>query len=131
MVWGGFTTRVGIGVRLRQGYGGQPSRGLRAVAHASRQVSEGWCGRGDSNPHGLATASPSSWCVCQFRHFRRQVNRGTDVPREVIAVYRVTAASNSSAMTAGSLAGEVAPPLRLPPTLARVDPRPLGSTRAQ
>ena len=29
-----------------------------------------WCGRGDSNPHGLATVSPSSWCVCQFRHFR-------------------------------------------------------------
>jgi hypothetical protein len=29
-----------------------------------------WCGRGDSNPHGIATASPSSWCVCQFRHFR-------------------------------------------------------------
>ena len=31
-----------------------------------------WCGRGDSNPHGLATASPSSWCVCQFRHFREE-----------------------------------------------------------
>ena len=31
---------------------------------------ERWCGRGDSNPHGLATVSPSSWCVCQFRHFR-------------------------------------------------------------
>jgi hypothetical protein len=29
-----------------------------------------WCGRGDSNPHALASASPSSWCVCQFRHFR-------------------------------------------------------------
>ena len=29
-----------------------------------------WCERGDSNPHGIATASPSSWCVCQFRHFR-------------------------------------------------------------
>src|SRR5438093_1335586 len=34
------------------------------------RVSDGWCGRGDSNPHDLATASPSSWCVCQFRHFR-------------------------------------------------------------
>ena len=22
-----------------------------------------WCGRGDSNPYGLATASPSSWFV--------------------------------------------------------------------
>ena len=30
-----------------------------------------WCGRGDSNPHDIATASPSSWCVCQFRHFRK------------------------------------------------------------
>ena len=29
-----------------------------------------WCGRGDSNPHALASVSPSSWCVCQFRHFR-------------------------------------------------------------
>src|SRR5690606_1969558 len=29
-----------------------------------------WCERGDSNPHDLAIASPSSWCVCQFRHFR-------------------------------------------------------------
>ncbi len=25
------------------------------------QDPEGWCGRGDSNPHGVATASPSSW----------------------------------------------------------------------
>src|SRR5258705_12485013 len=33
-------------------------------------ILRGWCGRGDSNPHGIATASPSSWCVCQFRHFR-------------------------------------------------------------
>ncbi len=31
-----------------------------------------WCERGDSNPHGIATASPSSWCVCQFRHFREE-----------------------------------------------------------
>src|SRR5262245_25036865 len=31
-----------------------------------------WCGRGDSNPHALASASPSSWCVCQFRHFRKE-----------------------------------------------------------
>src|SRR5579872_2460804 len=31
-----------------------------------------WCGRGDSNPHALASASPSSWCVCQFRHFRKK-----------------------------------------------------------
>lgn len=31
-----------------------------------------WCGREDSNLHGIATASPSSWCVCQFRHFRKR-----------------------------------------------------------
>src|SRR6187402_1406762 len=35
-----------------------------------------WCGRGDSNPHGIATASPSSWCVCQFRHFRISTTTG-------------------------------------------------------
>ena len=34
-----------------------------------------WCGRGDSNPHDIATASPSSWCVCQFRHFRVEGRR--------------------------------------------------------
>ena len=33
-------------------------------------MSEVWCGRGDSNPHGIATAAHSSWCVCQFGHFR-------------------------------------------------------------
>src|SRR6266446_7244108 len=32
-----------------------------------------WCGREDSNLHGIATASPSSWCVCQFRHCRTRV----------------------------------------------------------
>ena len=26
----------------------------------------------DSNHHGIATASPSSWCVCQFRHDRME-----------------------------------------------------------
>ena len=28
-----------------------------------------WCRRGDLNPHALTGASPSSWCVCLFRHF--------------------------------------------------------------
>src|SRR3954454_22746633 len=37
-----------------------------------RNVLRRWCERGDSNPHGIATASPSSWCVCQFRHFREE-----------------------------------------------------------
>jgi hypothetical protein len=44
---------------------------------------EEWCGRVDSNHHGIATASPSSWCVCQFRHdrvselykYKREANR--------------------------------------------------------
>ena len=37
------------------------------------KVCEGiWCGRVDSNHHGIATASPSSWCVCQFRHDRTE-----------------------------------------------------------
>ena len=39
-----------------------------------------WCGRVDSNHHGIATASPSSWCVCQFRHDR---NHG--VSNEIVA----------------------------------------------
>lgn len=42
----------------------QPKRGKKRV---SRKI---WCGRVDSNHHGIATASPSSWCVCQFRHDR-------------------------------------------------------------
>src|SRR3954465_13192495 len=50
----------------------QPSRGLpsRSSGFGTYGVSEGWCGRKDSNLHALAGASPSSWCVCQFRHFR-------------------------------------------------------------
>ena len=42
---------------------------LQWTAFAWR-LSEGWCERRDSNSNGIATASPSSWCVCQFRHFR-------------------------------------------------------------
>ncbi len=44
--------------------------GSPTEAHARYTMSEGWCGRGDLNSYGIATASPSSWCVCQFRHFR-------------------------------------------------------------
>ena len=80
---------VSARVRVRLRYG--PVRGLPPVASAGQpspwlacpavarprgsgkpRVSEGWCGRGDSNPHALASASPSSWCVCQFRHFRNE-----------------------------------------------------------
>src|SRR5204863_3164189 len=42
-----------------------------------------WCGRGDSNPYGIATASPSSWCVCQFRHFRKWMVRQLGVTAEI------------------------------------------------
>ena len=31
-----------------------------------------WCGSGDLNPDAPKSASPSSWCVCQFRHFRAE-----------------------------------------------------------
>ena len=39
------------------------------------QIKKRWCGRVDSNHHGIATASPSSWCVCQFRHDRTEEKR--------------------------------------------------------
>src|SRR6185369_2961891 len=32
-----------------------------------------WCGGMESNHHGVAPASPSSWCVYQFRHHRISV----------------------------------------------------------
>src|SRR2546430_3827670 len=48
-------------------------RGRRSqTGGADLQKQKSWCGRKDSNLHGIATASPSSWCVCQFRHFRKQ-----------------------------------------------------------
>jgi hypothetical protein len=49
-----------------------PDAQHRGFLFASRFASriESWCGRVDSNHHGIATASPSSWCVCQFRHDR-------------------------------------------------------------
>src|SRR5579871_4502409 len=40
-----------------------------------RRLEKKWCGREDSNLHGIATASPSSWCVCQFRHCRTGVTK--------------------------------------------------------
>ena len=57
--------------RLPSPVAGLPSRSSPEVS-GKPMVSEGWCGRGDSNPHTLASASPSSWCVCQFRHFRNE-----------------------------------------------------------
>ena len=50
---------------------------LRTPSSARNEPkASGWCERGDSNPHGIATASPSSWCVCQFRHFREEGRSG-------------------------------------------------------
>ena len=41
-------------------------RGSRAKGEGREE----WCGEEDSNFHGVAPASPSSWCVYQFRHRR-------------------------------------------------------------
>src|SRR5262245_11157149 len=54
-------------------------------------MSEGWCGSGDLNPDGIATASPSSWCVCQFRHFRVAVRVRRDGPVRLTAFALATA----------------------------------------
>ena len=48
---------------------------LNRIADIIREHWQEWCGRGDSNPHALASVSPSSWCVCQFRHFRTMIYR--------------------------------------------------------
>ena len=53
-------------------YGGQASTFAPAVLRWSIRRSGSWLAsgerrlvrKGDSNPHDLATASPSSWCVC-------------------------------------------------------------------
>jgi hypothetical protein len=46
-----------------------------------------WCGRGDSNPHDIAIASPSSWCVCQFRHFRDEDPRPPEGGSDLLRTY--------------------------------------------
>src|SRR5204863_5599914 len=46
---------------------------MRVFCVFTRDCKKLWCGREDSNLHGIATASPSSWCVCQFRHYRTVV----------------------------------------------------------
>src|SRR6266478_3379787 len=66
-----------------------------AVTEVIKDVAKGgnWCGGKDSNLHGIATASPSSWCVCQFRHHRIKLNRcfclllGSGSPREVAVAF--------------------------------------------
>jgi hypothetical protein len=61
---------------IRKGLGVKPpfagkTRGARNTCSPENK----WCGRVDSNHHGIATASPSSWCVCQFRHDRTEENQ--------------------------------------------------------
>jgi hypothetical protein len=52
----------------------QPRRARVTLYSAQDGYPEFWCGREDSNLHGIATASPSSWCVCQFRHCRTRIS---------------------------------------------------------
>jgi hypothetical protein len=46
----------------------KPTDGCPWAWTVDRQRSQ--CEREDLNLHGIAPASPSSWCVCQFRHAR-------------------------------------------------------------
>jgi hypothetical protein len=45
-----------------------------------------WCGRGDSNPHVLANASPSSWPIC-YAHADSCVLEREDAGRTLAAVH--------------------------------------------
>src|SRR5271170_3002496 len=68
---------------------GKSAQGLHDEAGSPRKpfgvgtVVKVWCGRVDSNHHGIATASPSSWCVCQFRHDRKGLMRYEDYLRPI------------------------------------------------
>ena len=77
-----------------------------------------WCGRGDSNPHGIATASPSSWCVCQFRHFREEghvFSGACAVPR----YFAVAAGCEPASGGVGAGAGAAPAPASGPPRRRR------------
>src|SRR4051794_31009775 len=70
-----------------------------------------WCGRGDSNPHDIAIASPSSWCVCQFRHFRDVRGRYSN------STWAAAAASSAAwPATAAAAPERPVPPAAVPPT---------------
>jgi hypothetical protein len=57
---------------LGECFSGEPNRASeRAGGPGAKPPDQYWCGREDSNLHEIAPASPSSWCVCQFRHFRK------------------------------------------------------------
>ena len=64
--------------RAQRGVAERRSRAASAAALRSRAARrsrakiQDWCGREDSNLHGVAPASPSSWCVYQFRHCRTE-----------------------------------------------------------
>ena len=66
---GGMPTTRACGATV-----GEPPQDVACHERAAQRRVE-WCERGDSNPHVLANASPSSWCVCQFRHFRDEAGR--------------------------------------------------------
>jgi hypothetical protein len=64
---------------------------------------ECWCGRVDSNHHALASASPSSWCVCQFRH-----DRNDEAIEEIVTEAATSGEQTAAPVLAGS-APEQAP----------------------
>jgi hypothetical protein len=75
--------RVAVGLVSAQEAGIEPSPfasvcGVHENAHFRGRF-ERWCGRKDLNLHDLAIASPSSWCVCQFRHFRKWCDQGSGI----------------------------------------------------
>src|SRR5882762_6370861 len=72
-----------------------------------------WCGREDSNLHGIATASPSSWCVCQFRHCRTRVME-TILAAMPVARNRIRSTFSEAALKQELVAVAVAAALQAP-----------------
>jgi hypothetical protein len=62
-----------------------------------------WCGREDSNLHGVAPASPSSWCVCQFRHCRDRKSAAASLPYAPVPTIVDGARSGAGYGAAGGL----------------------------
>ena len=98
----------------------EPANPPLRIEHNPRRCSPTrfWCGRKDSNLHGIATASPSSWCVCQFRHFRDKTWAALKGCATSVAVPAAAAAPAESWPAAS--AGSASPP-------AQVLPRPEAS----
>ena len=98
-------TALRLALRARSGHsirGHGPPRGSLTARRrrAVRRIE--WCERRDSNSHALASASPSSWCVCQFRHFREE-GAGSKDPAYVLC-YDVGLAGSKIRPTSGSAA---------------------------